>query len=283
MSLKVIIFIVTFGAVFYLVHLFYPHLQQIVDDAQSKRVKDIAPRIDRMFVDISFQKLLLLDFLSPIVCGGIAFFIVHNFWFTLSGAVVGSIIPAIVVKQLERLRRQKFAAQIVDGLMILSSSLKAGLSLMQSFETLVEEMPAPISQEFGLVMRQMQMGVSLEQAIGDMKRRMQLDELDLVVTAMLVARESGGDLTITFSRVITTIQERNKLIGRVKALCIQGKLQGVIMSLLPILFGLFVYKMTPGFFDIFFTDNIGKFLFGYAIVSEILGIFFIRKLSKVDI
>ena len=283
MSLKVIIFIVTFGAVFYLVRLFYPYFQQIMDDAQVKRVKDIAPRVDRMFVDISFQKLLLLDFLSPIVCGGIAFFIVHNFWFTLSGAVVGSIIPAIVVKQLERLRRQKFAAQIVDGLMILSSSLKAGLSLMQSFETLVEEMPAPISQEFGLVMRQMQMGVSLEQAIGDMKRRMQLDELDLVVTAMLVARESGGDLTITFSRVITTIQERNKLIGRVKALCIQGKLQGVIMSLLPILFGLFVYKMTPGFFDIFFTDNIGKFLFGYAIVSEILGIFFIRKLSKVDI
>lgn len=283
MALKVIIFIITFGAVFYLVNLFYPYFQRAMDDAQLKRVKDIAPRVDRMFVDISFQKLLLLDFLSPIVCGSIAFFIVHNLWFTLSGVAIGLIIPAIVVKQLERLRRQKFAAQIVDGLLILSSSLKAGLSLMQSFETLVEEMPAPISQEFGLAMRQMQMGVSLEQAIGDMKKRMQLDELDLVVTAMLVARESGGDLTITFSRVITTIQERNKLIGRVKALCIQGKLQGVIMSLLPILFALFVYKMTPGFFDIFFTDNIGKFLFGYAIVSEILGIFFIRKLSKVDI
>ena len=91
-------------------------------------------------------------------------------------------------------------------------------------------MPNPISQEFSLVIRQIQMGISLEEAMTKLKKRMNIDELDMVVTAMMVARETGGDLTQTFSRVVYTIQERNKLIGRVKALCIQAKLQGAIMS-----------------------------------------------------
>jgi tight adherence protein B len=144
-------------------------------------------------------------------------------------------------------------------------------------------MPNPISQEFGLVIRQMQMGVPLEEAITKLKKRMRLDELDMVVTAMMVARETGGDLTATFSRVIYTIQERNKLIGRVNALCVQGKLQGAIMSVLPIIFGLFVYKVNPNFFDIFLKDNFGRALLLYAGISEVLGIIFIRKLSRIDI
>jgi tight adherence protein B len=201
----------------------------------------------------------------------------------LVAAVAGLALPILIIKRLEALRRQKFASQLVDGLMILSSSLKAGLSLLQSFEELAQEMPNPISQEFGLVIRQMQMGVSLEEAITKLKGRMRLDELDMVVTAMLVARETGGDLTQTFSRVIYTIQERNKLIGRVQALCVQANMQGAIMSLLPIVFGIFVYKVNPGFFDVFFKDNFGRGLMAYAIISEILGIIFIRKLSKVDI
>jgi tight adherence protein B len=167
--------------------------------------------------------------------------------------------------------------------MLLSSSLKAGLSLLQSFEALVEEMPVPIASEFSLVIRQIQMGVPLEDAMYSLRKRMHVDELDLVVTAIMVARETGGNLTEIFYQVANTIQERNKLIGRVNALCVQGKLQGAIMSLLPILFGLFVFKTNPKFFDMFLQDNLGRFLLGYAFISEILGVFFIRKFSKIDI
>lgn len=283
MPTKIFLLLVVFAGVFYLIRMLYPFLEALMDRWQRQRMDKITPKLDSMFLDIPLNKLLLIDVLSPVVSGLLGFFISHNIWVAAVAALAGLALPIIIIKRLEALRRQKFASQLVDGLMILSSSLKAGLSLLQSFEELAQEMPNPIAQEFGLVIRQMQMGVSLEEAITKLKGRMRLDELDMVVTAMLVARETGGDLTQTFSRVIYTIQERNKLIGRVQALCVQANMQGIIMSLLPILFGVFVYKVNPGFFDVFIKDNFGRGLMAYAVVSEILGIIFIKKLSKVDI
>jgi len=283
MLTKIFLFSVVFVGVFYLISLSYPFFEAAMDRWQRKRMDKITPKLNSMFLDIALNKLLLIDVLSPLVSGLLGFFITSNILVAAAAAVAGLAIPILIVKRLEAMRRQKFASQLVDGLMILSSSLKAGLSLLQAFEELAQEMPNPISQEFGLVIRQMQMGVSLEEAITKLKVRMRLDELDMVVTAMLVARETGGDLTQTFSRVIYTIQERNKLIGRVQALCVQANMQGIIMSLLPILFGVFVYKVNPGFFDVFIKDNFGRGLMAYAVISEILGIIFIKKLSKVDI
>jgi tight adherence protein B len=283
MLTKIFLFSVVFVGVFYLMNLAYPLFETAMDRWQRKRMDKITPKLNSMFLDIALNKLLLIDVLSPLVSGLLGFLITSNIFVAAAAAVAGLAIPILIVKRLEAMRRQKFASQLVDGLMILSSSLKAGLSLLQAFEELAQEMPNPISQEFGLVIRQMQMGVSLEEAMLKLKKRMRLDELDMVITAMLVARETGGDLTMTFSRVIYTIQERNKLIGRVQALCVQANMQGIIMSLLPILFGVFVYKVNPGFFDVFIKDNFGRGLMAYAVVSEILGIIFIKKLSKVDI
>jgi len=283
MLIKLVVFLIVFGGAFYLANAGYPMLEEFLKHWHQGRIDKITPRLDEMFLDIPLKKIIMLDILAPLGCGVLGLIITHSLLISAGFLVGGLIIPFLVIKNMEARRKNKFSAQLVDGLTILSSSLKAGLSLQQSIEVLVEEMPPPIGQEFSLVLRQMQMGVSLEEAMYSLKKRMRLDELDIMVTAIMVARESGGDLTVTFAQLIHTIQERNKLVSRVSALTAQGKLQGIIMSILPILFGLFVYKINPKFFEVFFTDGLGKMLFYYAIVSEILGIFFIRKLSKVDI
>lgn len=283
MAMPIIISLATFAGVFFLVKLFFPAAQEKVGEWHKARLDKITPKLEGMFLDVPLKRLILLDVLSPLLCGLTGFLFTRTLWGTLAATAGGLFVPLAVVKYLEAARRQKFAAQLVDGLMILSSSLKAGLSLTQAFETLVEEMPAPISQEFSLLVRQMRMGVSIDEAMSMLKKRMRVDELDMVITAMLVSKETGGDLTVTFSKVIYTIQERNKLLGRVKALCVQAKMQGVIMSILPVVFGLFVYKVNPGFFDIFFKDKFGRMLLAYAAVSEILGVIFIAKLSRVDV
>jgi tight adherence protein B len=280
---KILVFAAVFAGVFYLVRALYPQLGDFFARWQKKRMENITPKLDRIFLDVPLKKLMLIDVLSPLACGLGGFLFARNWVVAAVAALAGLALPLIIIKRLEAVRRQKFSHQLTDGLLILSSSLKAGLSLLQAFEELVQEMPAPISQEFNLVVRQMQMGISLDEAMLKLKQRMRLDELDLVVTAMLVARETGGDLTVTFSRVIDTIQERNKLMGRVKALTVQGKMQGAIMSLLPVAFGLFVYKTDPHFFDVFINDNFGRMLLGYAVISEILGVIFIRKFSRVDV
>lgn len=283
MLAKIGIYLAVFAGVFYLVKLIFPVLQSTYRHWQKKRMENITPKLDHMFLDIPLAKLMMIDVLSPLLSGGIGFAITKSYWIAAGCAAGGLFLPIVIIKMLEAQRRKKFSGQIVDGLLILSSSLKAGLSLLQAIGELVEEMPSPISQEFGLVLRQMQMGIALDEAMINLKKRMRVDELDLIVTALLVARETGGDLTITFSKVINTIQERNKLLGRVKALCVQGRMQGIIMSILPIGFGMFVYKTNPGFFDIFLKDPIGKGLMIYALFSEVMGIIFIRKFSKIDI
>jgi len=282
MYIKLIILAAVFTGVYFLVNSLYPLLENGINNWRKKRIEAISPKLNEAFIDISFKRLMLIDVLCPLASGSAGYIITRSFLIAAGSAIFGLAIPFLIMRRLTAIRRQKFTSQLVDGLMIISSSLKAGLSLLQSFEVLIEEMPAPISQEFGLVVRQMQMGIQLDEAMGSLRKRMQVEELDLIVTAMTVARETGGDFTETLSRVIVTITERNKLIGRVNALCVQAKLQGIIMSVLPIAFGLFIYKMDPRFFDVFFQDNFGKMLLVYAGVSEMLGIFFIYKLSKID-
>ncbi|MBL7152052.1 MAG: type II secretion system F family protein [Candidatus Omnitrophica bacterium] len=283
MTLQIIISLVTFAGVFLLVRLFFPATQARLEGWQKARIDRITPKLDRMFLVVPLKRLMLLDVLSPLLCGLLGFLFTRTLWVAFAAMAGGLFVPMVILRQLESARRKKFTSQLVDALMILSSSLKAGLSLTQAFETLVEEMPAPIAQEFGLVVRQMRMGISIEEAMHKLKKRMAVDELDMVITAMMVSKETGGDLITTFSKVTHTIQERNKLVGRVNTLCVQAKMQGVIMSILPILFGLFVYKVNPGFFDIFLKDRFGRLLLVYAAISEVLGIIFIAKLSRVDV
>jgi len=283
MDFKLVILLLIFGAVFLTVSSSYYIFDNVMAKMRRKKLEKLAPGLERMFIDIPVHVLIIMDVALPVVFGLAGFLLLGNIYIALVFAAVGIVAPVFIMKRMAQMRREKFSGQLVDTLLILTSSLKAGLSLVQSFQVLTEEMPPPISQEFGLAVRQMQMGISLEEAMTNMRRRLKIDELDMVATAMMVARESGGDITETFGRLIYTIQERNKLTSRVNVLCVQAKMQGVLMSALPLVFMVFVKQVSPDFFDIFLKDSLGRMILAYAVVSEILGVFFILKLSKVDI
>lgn len=140
-----------------------------------------------------------------------------------------------------------------------------------------------MSQEFNLLIRENRMGVGIEDCLQHLRKRMRSDDMDLIITAILVARETGGDLTTTFRQLVFTIRERDKLLGKVKALTVQGRMQGLVMSLLPVAFAAFAFKTNPHFFDVMLKDKTGQFLIAYAIVSYIIGIFLIKVFSKVEV
>jgi tight adherence protein B len=195
------------------------------------------------------------------------------------GIWVGLIGPSIYVKTLTERRRQKFTDQLIDALMILSSSLKGGLSLIQAIEVVNEEMPEPINQEFGILLGENKMGVSLEEAFAHMYERMPSMPLHQMITAILLARETGGNLPAIFSRIVTTIRENKKIKQNIDNLTLQGKIQGVVMTLLPIAFGVVVRSTNPQFFDIMIKTELGKMLLTYALVSQCIGSFLIWKIS----
>jgi tight adherence protein B len=181
------------------------------------------------------------------------------------------------------MRKNKFQDQLVDGLMVLSSALKSGMSLNQAVEILVEEMPSPLNEEFALVMQENRMGVPLEECLQHLKQRMPLDDLGLITSAIGVARETGGDLTEIFSQLVFTIREKNKLERKVRTLTVQGRLQGVIMGILPVGFAFFISRVNPESFNVLLNTRVGQMLLVYAVASEIIGVILIKKLSRVEV
>jgi tight adherence protein B len=256
------------------------------DKVYSWRVRGVEmqrTRLKEMFLDMDPQRLFILNVVSPTLLCVIGLAVSRSLFGALIGLGIGFAIPAFVVKNMILARKAKFSSQITDGLMILSSCLKGGLSLLQSIEALVEELPPPLSQEFGLILRENKMGIALEESFENLNRRMPSEELNLLTTAILVARETGGDITLLFGRLIKTIRAKLKLNDSVKTLSMQGKIQGIVMSGLPIGFAILVISFNPNYFDIMLSHPLGRALLVYAVISEMIGMFMIKMFSKVNV
>ena len=267
----------------YLAYEGVPFLLRRYSEVQKNQMNKTTKKLDRMFVATQGRKILLIFTVTPLILAVIGFVLTGNASGLIAGLAVGFIVPKIVIKQMSMLRRFKFQSQLVDGLMVLSSSLKAGMSLNQSFEILVEEMPVPISEEFAWVVRENRMGVALDECLKHLRERMPIDDLGLIISAIAVARETGGDLTEIFAQLVFTIREKIKLERKVRSLTVQGRMQGVIMSILPIAFAIFMNFVSPESFNVMLNNRTGQMLLIWAVASEIIGIIVIKKLSRVEV
>jgi len=281
--MKLLIILLIFGSIAGLAFELIPFFLGRYSQLQSKRMEKASKELHKMFIYTEKRRLLSAFTLTPLALGTLGFIILHNPLGALIGAGLGLLLPRIWIKNMGRKRLDNFGKQLVDALMLLSSSLRAGMSLPQAFEVLTEEMPAPISDEFALVVKENKMGVTLEDCLAHLKQRMPLDDLELLTTAISISRETGGDLTEIFANLVHTIREKRKLDDRVRVLTVQGRLQGAIMGLLPIAFGVFIYFINPHNFDVMLNDKFGQMLLVWAVISEVIGIILIRRLSRVEI
>lgn len=253
------------------------------DVAQQSKAERTASQYEEMFVFLQRKVLIRIYIVMPMLLGIVGFLITRKVWVALLCAVAGAFLPIWLVKFLDRRRRNIFVKQLIDGLMIMNSCLKGGLTLVQSFEVLAEEMAPPISQEVGLLNREIKVGVTLEEALIRLSERMPSEEMILVSSAILVARETGGDLTKVFSRLIDTIRDRLKLKELVATLTLQARLQSIIISLLGPVFFVVVKKIRPDHFDIMMKDDLGRLILLIAVILQILGFILINIFGKVEI
>lgn len=153
---------------------------------------------------------------------------------------------------------------------------------MQAIEVVVQEMPAPFNQEFGLVLRENKIGVPLEESLRHLHERLHFEELDLVINAILVSKETGGDLTKVLAKLSVTMRDNRKLKETIKTLTLQGKLQGIIMSALPFLFIAWVLTFNRNHFDIMLSSETGRVLLLVAVALQLAGMVLINKFSRID-
>ncbi len=278
-----IILIFSFISITFLTYKSLPLILGKYSKVQQKRMVKAEKDLDNMFIFKDRKKLVLLFTVIPLALGIIGFILLKNILGFGIGLVMGFILPSILIKNMNSLRINKFSQQIVDGIMVLSGSLKAGLSLIQAIEVVVEEMPPPISDEFALLIKENRMGVSLENCLAHLKQRMPVEDLILINNAIVIAQETGGDLTRILEQLVFTLREKTKLARRVRSLTVQGRLQGAIMGLLPIVFAIFSYFINPDSFKLMLNNPLGQKLLILAVILEVVGLIAIKKLSKVKV
>ena len=191
--LEAMIFLFVFSAVFLFFSQGFPIVADLLRKMQAKKVARTTKQLDAMFIEVKQEKLFLYNTVSPMALGLLCFLLTRNFIVTLVGVGLGLFLPTFIVNTMRARRRQRLESQLMDSLMILSSSLKGGLSLLQAIEVVVEESNPPLSQELGLVLRENKMGVSLEESLKRLNDRLNIEEVKLMTNSILVSRETGGD------------------------------------------------------------------------------------------
>jgi tight adherence protein B len=249
----------------------------------EKRQRQVAKDMDKLFSENQSEGVTKFYFILPVIMGVLGFIFSKSFVFAIIGGAVGLAVPALMLKIRFARRKQRFSYQLLDAINLLSSSLKGGLSLLQALEVVVEEMPPPISQELGLVVRENKMGITLEESLNRLYKRLEIEDLRLVINSILVARETGGDLTKVFGRLSVTIRDNRKLQENIKTLTLQGKMQAAIMSVLPFLFVGWVITVNKHHFDIMLKSDTGRGLLILAVLLQLGGMFLIRKFSIIKI
>lgn len=250
-------------------------------EINEKNVKDLALKVDVHLQGLDFQKAYRLQVIAPAALGlaGFVFFHDARVLGVFAGIALGVIIPRLYVAKLIGSRKTRFNDQLMDALMIMSSSFRGGLSLIQAVEAVTEEMPEPVKQEFGIILGENKMGVALDESLNRLYQRMPSPGLQQMITAILLARETGGNLPLIFSRIVTTMRERKKIEQNLQSLTIQGKIQAAVMTGLPVIFVMGVSATNPKFFDGMLHTPDGQKLVLLCIVLWLVGAVSILKIS----
>ena len=259
-----------------------PLFLEKMEKRQNAKLKKSSAELENIFIRVPMRKLKLFFAAITVVCAVLGFML-FQFIGLAVGVTLSFFVGPMVINMKKQSWKTKFAQQLVDAVLLINSCLKAGLSLLQAIEMLCEDMPPPISQEFSLVIGECKMGSSLDQALDNLNRRMDIEELKFITSAILVARETGGDLPSVLSRLVDTLRDRARLVENIRTYTLQGRAQGIIMSVIPVFFVCIVLTQNRQHFDIMFTSDIGKFLLVLAGVLQVMAFIFIGKISKVKI
>ncbi|HLW02452.1 MAG TPA: type II secretion system F family protein [Ktedonobacterales bacterium] len=194
-------------------------------------------------------------------------------------------VPRLIVSQRRSNRLRDFNAQLADTITLLANSLRSGYSLLQAMELVSRESRAPMSTEFERVVREVGLGLAPEEALANLVRRIQSDDLELMVTAINVQREVGGNLAEILDTISTTIRERVKLKGEIRVLTSQQQYSGYIIAAMPIALALVLFAINPNYMTRLFTEThwCGLCLVGTSISMILAGFFIIMRIVNIEV
>ncbi|MFH1245963.1 MAG: type II secretion system F family protein [Candidatus Omnitrophota bacterium] len=234
-------------------------------------------------VSIDYKRLLLFS-----LAGGFFLFMLsgalsHNAAFSFLLGILGAGFPFLYISQLKARRINVFLKQFPDAVALMANCLRAGHGLTAAIDAVAKEMPKPVSEEFGQVLAEMNLGSSAREAFIHMEERIKNRDLSFFSAAVLMQKEVGGSLAEVFNNLEETIRERFELKGELKSLTSQQRLTGMILGLLPIGLGFVVYLLNPSYLSVLFKDPWGQYMLIAAVILQVMGFLLVKKIASVDI
>lgn len=213
----------------------------------------------------------------------IAYYASVSMYLLLALPLMVWLIPVLFLKRAKKKRLKKFQSQLGDAINLLSNSLRAGYSYLQSINTVAKDMPEPIGKEFKILLKEMSLGVDSGKALDNLHDRIDSDDLGLMITAIKIQQETGGNLAEILSNISKTIRERIEIQGEIKTLTAQGRISGLVLGLLPVALIGILSIVSGDYISPLFTTTIGRGILIYAVISELIGAFFINKIVDIEI
>lgn len=246
--------------------------------------EDLRLQLARADLKVTPAEFLVIQILTAII----GFLLAQAFFrflpLALLGLIAGFFAPRFYVAWRQRRRLQAFNAQLGDAINLMVNGLRAGYSILQALEAVARELPPPISTEFDRVVKEQQLGLPLDQALYNMLRRVHSDDLEMLVTAILIHREVGGNLAEILDTISFTIRERVRIKGEIRALTAQQMLSGYVLMFLPIGLGLILFGINREYMLNFFNSGIiGYFLIACTAVMMLIGYFVIQRIVRIEV
>ena len=221
---------------------------------------------------------LLAAIIAPVVVG-----VVLGFSAAVMTWVAVLLAPGLLFRWFRQRRRRALQRQLPDTASALASALRGGLSLSQALDQVVRHQPIPISQEFSLMMREHRIGVPLDQALAAMARRVALRDCDLLISTLAIARDLGSGLAEALERYANSVRRRLQLEDKIQALTAQGRMQGLIMGVLPLLLAAALWVIDPVWMQPLVASPVGWLTLGVIAALEWVGFLLIRKIVDIRI
>jgi tight adherence protein B len=207
------------------------------------------------------------------------------------GSFLGGLFLAIIAIRAPRFyldmaisrRQKKFHIQLLDVLVLIKGAVSAGYGFMQSLDLAIKEIPAPASEEFGRVLHETNLGISLEGAFTNLAHRMENEDLQIVITAIIINSQVGGNLSTVLEASINTIRGRMQLMGEIQSLTSYSRYVGYLLTFLPFITGALVFLVSPDYFDTVWTSLITQIIFGMAFFGILIGNIWIRRIIRIKV
>jgi tight adherence protein B len=240
-------------------------------------------KISSAYWPITDVEFIVIRIFAAVLGLAVGWLSMHNILAGLFLGILMIFLPPVILERAIVQRQNKFHSQLMDVLIMIKGAVQAGYSLPQSLDLALKEMPAPSSEEFSRVLREVRFGFPLEQALTNLAERMENDDLHIVVTAIIINAQVGGNLSTVLESTIETIRDRMQLSSEVRSLTSYARYVGNFLSFLPFIAGIVIFFLTPDYFQSVLNSFLVQVIFAAALIGIVIGNIWIRRIATIKV